>query len=482
MTVGRINPTLISEKQQNRRNSGARQNSSGKKQQNKRDNSQDQKINTLSRKLKATQELLSLQRQKTTALNMEQRMLKTSTVMSSKDMEFVPSMMNHARGNLKADSPIFEKIARTRLDPAHAMNHCRGFSSTAKTYYVSRRSVHNINTTANVGFWFSSIPSLEVPFIYSLDAGTTFKGRWSDQVANNWHSLLTLKAEAIKSIGKSFTVRNVTAPTTQVPLMYSYRLDPAFNYPNKCDTNWCPTAAGTNVLITSAGGSADTVSVNRKVIQNIPRLPNHVSEIWDTHALGAYKVNNILDEDMRQVRLISDQAGLGDTGYGPTNVSENGVLRLGFCGEIYVDGSQYVINDNIFNPTLSATARLWSSPFMNTDITGIYVPGAPAPQSLEIECYEHYQIQTSDMDIIGSSTIEDPYDYPEYAKVIRRVQFSIPGTYPSAYNDWGAVWSWVKKQASRATDFYKDHSKVLKPALSLIPGASTALDMVEKYI
>lgn len=469
----------------NSRDSAKRQNFAGKQNQQNKDAKQDRRMNQLQSQLNATKSLLNIERRKNTTLSYDQASMKLAMKPNeaySLARQFGPSL-DKRMINLSQDSSLMEKIFRTRFDPAHAYNYSRGARSNARTYNRSMKATIKINTTSNQGCYFLGIPSLEVPWIVSKDSGVTWKGRWSDQSGTNWNILNVLAAEAIKCTGKSFTAKNVTPQTTKVDLCYSFRLDPCVQYPNECNSKYMGTGVATNVDITYINGAAaDAVSVNRKVIQNIPQAVDAISDIWKEHISGVYKVANIVDDEMRQIRQQSDFAGLGSNAWPPTNVTENGALRLGFLGAIAPDGSAYVTNDNAWNPGLGDTVRLISSRFLNTDIIGFYIPPSVNPQEFTFDTYEHYQIQTGDMDKVSAPGMEEPYDYPEYEMMMRSMTNELVGDYPPEYNSWGTVWNWIKGKASSVGKFYKDNKKLLDPALGLIPGASTALQLVDKYI
>lgn len=449
--------------------------------QTRRDNGQDKRIAQLSAQLNTSLSLLKATR---TRDDVSRSLLDINRPLTEKERAFIPSLLNAKAGNITQDSPLIEKVMRTRLDSAHALRYCRGVSSPQRSYTHSSKGTFTVNTVVGQSAWIISLPFLECPFAVSLDSGNTWTGRWGDNIANIWDRVNTAKAEASRTIGKSMTPRNITIPDDRVELCYALRLDPAFNLVEKCDTKfWYNGAAQVDITVANAV-TAKTYAVNRKVIQNVPRDFNLVSSIAEKLSEGAYIVNKILDDDFRTYQTISDKSGMGTDQYPPAATSENSVLRLGFLGDIAEDGSAYVTPGVATGP-LAANARLYVSKLMNSDLTALYIPATTVAQTYQVETYEHTQYITSDMTLLNSEA-DDPYDIPEIDALLRRANAEISGIYPPDYNDWGSVWSFLKnkvaKAASSVADFYRTNSKVLKPALSLIPGASTALDLVDKYI
>lgn len=402
--------------------------------------------------------------------------------LTRREMEIAPSIPNSTR-NLSQDSPLFEKIMRTRFDPAHAYKFARGPSATSRTYCDSSKGTYNFTTVANTPTYFLSIPSLEVPFIISLDGGVTWKGRWGDGIADAYNRVNELKAEATRTIGKSMTIRNVTINQNESKQLYSFRIDPAINVYNKCDSDWCPTAGGANSQISPQSPVAGrVVGANRKVIQNIPQSFNAITELSEQHESGCYLVNNVLDDEFRTYRSLSDMCAIANKDYPPTADQELSVLRLGFLGGVAMDGTSYVTNDNGWNAALAGNARLTSSVLQNTDICGFYIPPNNVPQTFEVVSYEHLQVMTADMDLLTKSFIDEPYDFPENDRFMRKIKMKLSGAYPAEFNSWGTIWNFIKRQASKVGDFYKEHEKILKPAISIVPGASTILDMADKFM
>jgi len=451
------------------------------KSQTRRDNGQDRRINTLTAQLNASLSQLKAAR---TRNDVSRSILDINRPLTEKELAFVPSLINAKAGNLTQDSPLIEKVMRTRLDPAHALRYCRGVSSPQRSYTHSSKGTFTVVTVAGNNTWVISLPFLECPYMVSTDSGNTWTGKWGDNIANIFDRVNVAKAEASRTIGKSMTPINITTPDNKVDLCYALRIDPAFNLYDKCDSKyWYDGAAQVNITYENAA-TARTKIVNQKVLQNIPQDFNAVSSIAVKCKSGAYIVNNILDDDFRTYQVISDRSGMGTADYPPTNTTNNSILRIGYIGGIAENGSA-VVTAGAANGGMAADARLTVSKLMNTDVTAFYIPANAQPQTYQFETYEHTQFITSDMTLLNSEA-DDPYDIPEIDGLLRRANAEISGIYPPEYNDWGAVWSYLKKKVSDAAQavgsFYKTNAKVLKPALSLIPGASTALDLVEKYI
>lgn len=407
--------------------------------------------------------------------------------LTARQSQMVPSEMNSNR-NLTQESPLFEKVARTRFDPAHAMKYAKGPSATSRTYTESAKTAFNITTVANVGAWVASIPSFEVPYIVSLDNGITWYGRWANTTDVPYNRINEVSAEAIRTIGKSMTIRNVTTALNYVPVIKAMRMDPAFNYTNRADTQFVGTAAATNIDITSVNAvAARTISVNRKVIQNVPQTYNEVTDLATAWKDSCYLVNEIDDYQFRRYECSSDFAGIND-GVAPTTTQENGVLRLGFIGGAAKDGTSYVLNDNAFDNSIVQGAHLVSSKFLNTDITAFYIPANATVQTFELECYEHTQIITSDPEVLSRSYIDDPYQ-SGLESYLARTGVKLSGMYPGQFNDWGTIWSYLKRAGSKVADagtkvfdFYKTNSKLLKPVVSLLPGGGLISEAVDKFM
>lgn len=464
---------------QNNKQAVKTQNARTQKSQNRVDRSQNRQINVLQSKLNATIGLMEAQRQKD---SVSRTMLSSTRQLTPKEIAFAPSLINARNGDITQETPLIEKVFRTRLDPAHASRYARGISSSQRTYTHTSKAVFTITAAANTGLWIVSLPFLECPFIYSTDGGNTWYARWGDSIGNIWNRVNLAKAEASRTIGKSMTIINSTKPDSLVPLCYSMRLDPCYNIFNKCDTAYLPSIGNTTVAITDGNyATARTQSANRKVIQNVPRDFTTVSSIATKHKEGVYLVNKILDDDFRTYRTFSDLCAT-NSDRAPAVDDEYSVVRIGFLGQIGVDGSAYVLNEQAWNPGVTNNARMPASQLMNTDVTAFYSPPNASPQSYTIECYEHTQYMTGDMTLINSKQTDEPYAFPDMDASLKMLNVSLRGDYPPEYNDWGAVWNWVKSKAAKVGDFYKKNSNIIKPALSLIPGASTALDIVDKYI
>lgn len=382
------------------------------------------------------------------------------------------------QADIEENTPIFEKIMRTRFDPAHAIKYARGISSNSKCYVESNKIRATITTVAGNTTIVISIPSLEVPIIYSTDGGATFYGLWSTAVARCDQRINDLRAEAVRSIGKGFKLVNITNDQTKVDRMYSFKLTPATNLHNRCDSSWLPNGASANTDITNFANKA--IGANWKVIQNIPNNIDQIAELGHMHeGTGVYLVNDILDNEWRKQSMLSDTVGPYTAVNTPDTTTSLGALRLGIIGSVDPAGGQFVLNNT---PAFTMNTRLVSSALLNTDLVGVVLPATAVAQTLAFEGFDHYQIMTSDVEYMGRSNMIDPYDYPDLELTARRYTNFLPGLYPASYNFWGKVWSFIKRTANKVGDFYKDNSKVLKPALSLIPGASTALDIVDKYI
>lgn len=443
------------------------------------DRSQNRQISVLQSKYDATIGLLEAQRQKN---NIKRTMLSSTRMLTPKEAMFAPSLINARNGDISQETPLIEKVFRTRLDPAHASRYARGISSSQRTYTHTSKAVFSITAPANFGLWIISLPFLECPFIYSSDGGNNWYGRWGDGFANVWNRVNLAKAEASRTIGKSMTISNSTKPDSLVPLCYSLRLDPCFNLVNKCDSTYLPAIGNTTVAITDGNyAAARTQAANRKVIQNVPRDFTTVSAIATKHKEGVYLVNKILDDDFRKYQVYSELCAT-NSDRPPAVDDEYSVARLGFLGQVAIDGSAYILNENAWNPAGTNNARLPVSQLMNTDMTAFYSPPNASPQTYTVECYEHTQYMTGDMALITSKQTDEPYAFPDMDTSLKLLNVQLRGDYPPEYNDWGSVWNWVKNKATAVGNFYKKNAKVLKPALSLIPGASTALEMVDQYI
>lgn len=450
------------------------QNARTQRSQKRKDDSQTRQINTLNSKVNATLGLLKAQRRNAS--------ISSSTLQTPREADFTPSLANARAGDITQETPLKQKVLRTRFDPAHASRYARGISSTQRTYTHTSKAMFTLTTIANTGMWVISLPFLECPYIYSTDGGNTWFGRWGDSIGNIWNRVNIAKAETARTIGKSMTATNITKPDSKVDLCYSLRLDPCFNLGNKCDSTYCPTGAGANQMITDANyGACRTIPANRKVLQNVPRSFADVSAIATKHKDGVYLVNKMLDDDFRKFQSLSDLCST-NADRPPAVDDEYSVLRLGFVGQIASDGTAYVLNEHAWSQVAVNNARLPVSQVMNTDVVAFYAPANATPQTFAFECYEHTQYMTGDMALITSKQTDEPYCFPEMDIMLKTLNTQMRGDYPPEFNDWGSVWKWIKGKVSDVGSFYKSNAKILKPALSLVPGVSTALEIVDKYI
>lgn len=375
-----------------------------------------------------------------------------------------------------------EALARMVIDPAHLAGASNGplfpdnrTMGKAACRVQVQETVLTIPADSTLAVY--SLPFFETPYGYRHEDGSPLiavPNRMATSSTNVADWLKDNKVYGWRTTAKSLSIHNVTPQIQQGGALECAR----FNV--LCDFY---KASPSGFSLAGAAGTL-TTEINNRVLQGLPGSPSEVSMIPTYQTLpsagGVYLVNKLQDESWR-FRTDAMQKAFSD-GSAPGVGDLNSILLWKdlSAGE-HTPGSyaEYKANSSPYTDSTRVRTSMWDG----TDMT-VMVTKAPAgaPQTFVIRMV----MVTEFLPKMDSTTfiyeLKDRSLDTAFLEQVRRFANKELGIYPVCYNDWSAIWNKFKSWASNIRDFYKDHSKILKPALSLIPGVGTALEVVDKYI
>jgi hypothetical protein len=376
-----------------------------------------------------------------------------------------------------------QAIARTIIDPAHLIGTSNGpvFPDDRTSGRVACRvQVQETVLSLQAGQYAAvySIPFLECPYAYKYDDGNTVyavPNRMLQNGVNNPRAWLkNNNVYGYRTTGKSLSIHNITPEINKGGQINCARFPPQVDFKNA-------SPSGT----TLAGGAADaTTAINIKVLQALPGSVSEISTIptFQTYEAreGCYMVNKLLNEDWI---LRTDSMSKGyTTDVAPATTDANGAVAFVDMSAEEGTNPSYLLYTNAAGGYVNNSVAT-AGKFDGTDVTCAILS---APAGVTQTYLIRMVMVTEFIPKLNSSTfmyeLKDRSQDMEFMRLVRRFASEELGIYPVSFNDWSSVFNKLKGWFAKGRDFYKSNASILRPALGLIPGAATALDIVDKYI
>lgn len=362
-------------------------------------------------------------------------------------------------------------LVRAMVDPAHANGQRKIAPLPDGKFPVTTTRTVNWNTTIEVNAGekcaIYSTPFFEVPFATRQNDGITYFGITNPLTSTSTYPskwMTDNKVWGWRCLAQSVTVSNISSNLKKGGSIHSNR------YPSSVR----------HIDVTPNDAAVSyTVSCNGRVMYAMPGKTEEVTakpgfEMFNGEE-GAYLISKpenfdfVINKESRYDGLVPGSAA-------PASSTLN--KRLAF--------SDWATPDTYYSCTAGGSALTVSYPGnMDTVAAVINSPSVDAQTyNLFMSCtYEfiprtdctifNYELQQSTMDMKLVQTI---------------VQFihKEKGMWPASYNGFGDVFKkfkdFIADKARSVKNFYKSNSKIIGPALDLIPGMSVARGVVDQYI
>jgi hypothetical protein len=269
---------------------------------------------------------------------------------------------------------------------------------------------------------------------------------------------------AWRTTGKSMTVTNVTAAIQKAGTISCVRMNPSIDcrYAN---------------IVTSA---TRTDLSNQRIMQAYPSSYAEVAGIPGSAIFsaedGLYAVHRTND------RLWRNRENAYSKCYELPTAPAAGDLNC------------LVHDTDISNPAGTPAPLVWypqagltaapalMGPTDATDVIHVGLTAASTAQTYQFRIVSVYEFlpKASSANMLAMRRLRScDYDFMELVYKFAATELDM---HPADWNDLGGLWSKFKNFLGKAVGFYKDNSKILKPALSLIPGVGTALSVADQFI
>lgn len=365
-------------------------------------------------------------------------------------------------------------LVRTMTDPAHASVESKipAFPDGKYPRVAVRTITWNATIEINAGekMAFYNTPFFEFPFASRhndsnymtaipnpMTNSSTYPGKWLNEN----------KVWAWRCISQSATLTN-TSPEinkggTGTANRYATSVRHVAVSPNDAGTNPESTPANNRVLYALPGK-----------VEELTAKPGFEHFVGSE---GAYLISKPQNFNF----VVNDQSlydGLLPSGGVPTDNTVQKVMQF----------SDWSAPDTYYKAVNSVGAKTAVVGYPGNMDTVAFTYSAPAgvPQTFNIFMSCTYEfVPRTDCTVflyeMRNSTLEF-----EIMQLIQQFVMAEKGIWPASYNGFGDVFkrfkNFVKDKFNSAKDFYKSNSKVLGPALDLIPGASLVRGVVDQYI
>lgn len=365
-------------------------------------------------------------------------------------------------------------IARVVLDPVHLVQDgpmaplIPDPSSPGRAVGLVQVTDFTINIPAGESAVMSSIPSFEAPARivlsdalphYAMSNSLTK----SSIAPGNW--LHDQGIYSFRTTGKSITVTNVTAAINRAGTIAAVRMNPSIDVRNAA----------------IAGTTTRTDNFNQRILQAYPSAYAEVTGIAGSSIFTA-------EEGLYAVHRLNDRLWRHrDNGYNK-------------CIELATAPLATDTNCGLYDTDISAPAGVpqllqWynqsglpagSSALVGqmdaTDVIHVAMTAASTAQTYQIKivCVYEFLPKASSSNMLAMRRMRSTeYDFMELVYKFASTELDM---HPADWNDLGGLWDKFKSFLGKAVGFYKDNSKILRPALSLIPGVGSALAIADQYI